>query len=79
MARTTRGQGPPQHALHGITRIAIDGTRYRLRAAAKADPSVAAALRKIAKGEITGQCEVTGTVEIEDMPWLSVERIDVKK
>lgn len=71
--------GPVQRTLHGVPRIAIDGVRYRLRAAAKAEAGVAAFIEKIGKGEITAQCKVTGTVELEDLPWISVERIDVKK
>jgi predicted peptidase len=71
--------GAVQHTLHGVPRIAIDGVRYRLRAAAKADPGVAAFLEKIGKGDITGPCAVTGTIEIEDNVWLAVEKIDVKK
>lgn len=71
--------GPVQRTGHGVPRIAIDGTRYRLRPAAKADAAVAGVLEKIGKGEITGQCKVTGTVELEDLPWLAVEQIEVTK
>lgn len=71
--------GAAQHTLHGVPRIAIDGVRYRLRAAAKAEAGVAAFLEKIGKGDITGQCQVTGTIEIEDNAWLAVEKIEVKK
>jgi dienelactone hydrolase len=70
--------GAVQHTLHGVPRIAIDGVRYRLRAAAKAGPAVAALLDKIGKGQITGQCRVTGTIELEDYAWLAVEQMDVK-
>ncbi|GEM_PF-251916 len=71
--------GPVQHTAHGVPRIAINELRYRLRPAPNADPSVAAILEKIGKGEITGTCQVTGTVELEDLAWLAVERIEVKK
>ena len=71
--------GDVQHTGHGVPRIAIDGVRYRLRPADKAGPEVAAFLAKIGKGEITGSCEVTGTVQLEEMAWLSVEKIDSKK
>ena len=71
--------GPVQHTAHGVPRLAIDGVRYRLRSAAKAAPDVADMLQRIGKGEITGPCEVTGTVELEDMAWIAVEQIKVKK
>ena len=59
--------------------FAIDGVRYRLRPAAQADGDVAALVGKIGKGEIAGECQVTGTVEIEDLAWIAVEHIDIKK
>ncbi len=71
--------GPVQHTLHGAPRLTIGELRYRLRPAKNAETSLAGILDKIGKGEITAPCQVTGTIEIEDYAWLTVERIEVKK
>jgi predicted peptidase len=71
--------GPVQHTAHGAARLDIGGFRYRLRSAPKSDPAVATTLEKIGKGELTGQFQVTGTIEIEDFVWLTVDQIESKK
>lgn len=71
--------GPVQHTLHGAARLEIDGFRYRLRPSPKSDPAIATTLEKIGKGELTGQFQVTGTIEIEDFVWLTVEQISIKQ
>jgi dienelactone hydrolase len=62
----------------GAAQLAIDGVRYRLRAAKSAAPAVAELLAKIGNGEATGEYAVTGAVELSDYAWLVVSAI-VKK
>lgn len=71
--------GRLQHTGHGVPRIAIDGVRYRLRPAPTADRDMTALLGKAGKGEITGICRVTGTVVLEDLAWIAVERFEIEK
>lgn len=71
--------GKVERSGQGAARLPIDGVRYRLKPAAKADPGVAELLARIGKGEVTGEHAVTGTVELSDYAWLVVERIEPKK
>jgi predicted esterase len=57
----------------GAARLVIDEVRYRLKAAADADLSVAPLLASIGKGETRGSFRVTGTIELSDYAWLRVE------
>jgi predicted esterase len=71
--------GKVERTGQGAARLPIDNVRYRLKPAEKAAPGVAELLAKIAKGEVTGEYTVTGTVELSDYAWLLVERIEPKK
>jgi poly(3-hydroxybutyrate) depolymerase len=71
--------GKVERTRQGAARLPIDGVRYRLKPAKGAAPGVAELLAKIGKGEATGEYAVTGTVELTDYAWLSVERIAARK
>jgi poly(3-hydroxybutyrate) depolymerase len=71
--------GKVERTRQGAARLPIDNVRYRLRPAKGAAAGVAELLAKIGKGEVTGEYTVTGTVELSDYAWLSVERIAAKK
>jgi predicted esterase len=68
--------GKVERTGHGVPRMAIDDVRYRLQADATAKPEVAALLAKIGKGEVKGNCKLTGTVELKDQAWINVETIE---
>jgi predicted esterase len=71
--------GKVERTGHGAARLPIDNVHYRLKPAKDAAPSVAELLAKIGGGEAAGEYTVTGTVELTDYAWLSVERIAAKK
>ena len=66
-------KGPVQRTLHGAPRIGIEGFRYRLRAPKGADEAIIATLEGISKGTIKGDCEVTGTVVLDDAGYMSID------
>lgn len=70
--------GKVQRTLHHVPRLAIDGVRYRLRPAAKDNKEVTAVLDGIGEGRITGECRVTGTVQVDRYVWIVVEDIEVR-
>lgn len=63
----------------GAAQLPIGDVRYRLKPAKDAAPGVADLLAKIGKGEVTGEYDVTGTVELSDYAWLVVETIRARK
>jgi hypothetical protein len=63
----------------GTSQISIHYVRYTMKATPTAPAGVADLLAKIAKGEISGDCEVTGTVTADEKAALLVEKIAVKK
>jgi hypothetical protein len=60
-------------------RLPIDNVRYRLKSAKGAAAGVAELLAKIGRGDATGEYTVTGTIELSDYAWISVEQIASKK
>jgi predicted esterase len=81
MEAGTRGTwtGPVSKTGHGRPRIEIDKIRYSLKPAPNTPPALAETIAKIAKGELTGTYEVTGTVELDKIAWIAVEKITAKK
>jgi len=67
--------GKVERTGHGVPRLVIDGTRYRLKPAPDAAADVKDILASIGKGTLTGEYAVTGTVQLDDRAWLVVEKI----
>ena len=54
-------------------------TPFSLKPSEAAGPEVKATLDKIAGGQLTGECEITGTaVIIDDMLWIRVDTMKPK-
>ena len=70
--------GKVKRTLHGAVQVNVDGVRYRLQPTKQANAQVAATLGKIVKGELTGEFQVTGTVQVDDYVWIIVEDIQAK-
>jgi poly(3-hydroxybutyrate) depolymerase len=64
---------------HGVPRLVIGGVAYRLKAKTGAAPAAADLLARIGKGDVTGECTVTGTVELNEQAWISVDEIRHEK
>lgn len=71
--------GPVHRTGHGVPRVVIGGVAYRLKAAKQAAPAVSDLLTKIGKGEVNGECTVSGTVDLAEQAWISVDDIALKK
>jgi predicted esterase len=70
--------GKVEHTRHNIPRLVIDEVRYSLKPAAQAPAEVATLLAKIAKGEVKGDHTVTGTIQLDERPWILVEKVVAK-
>jgi len=77
--KTGTWTGEVERTRQGAARLPIDNVRYRLKPAKNAAPAIAELLAKIGNGQATGEYSVTGTIELADYAWLSVEQITVVK
>lgn len=67
--------GKVEKTRHNIPRLVIDEVRYSLKPAPQAPVEVADLLTKIGKGEAKGEHTVTGTIQLDERPWVVVEKI----
>ncbi len=67
--------GKVERTGHNVPRLVIDGVRYGLKPAPQAPAAVAELLGRISKGEAKGDHSVTGTIQLEERPWVVVEKI----
>jgi poly(3-hydroxybutyrate) depolymerase len=67
--------GKVERTRHNIPRLLIDEVRYSLKPAPQAPTAVLERLAQIGKGEAKGEHTVTGTIFLDERPWVVVEKI----